>query len=184
MKGYIVVLGVGLLVTSSTHADMYRQSNGREVSTTTEARITNFGDSSLSDRRSTLLSEYDFNGNGRIDKSENKILQRDSAALQKRSHYKAGRQVTTTTTRTTTRLTNLSALATRPDLWPAQVVLTRRVDFPAGMDGRIAGTVGAEAGDLVDLISVTDQGLVVRYLGNQTIIPASATDLGLQLAGR
>jgi len=72
---------------------------------------------------------------------------------------------------------DLDKLAKNPAAWPPKVVINKPTDFPAVVNGRMAGTVHAPAGTEVKLAKISDGKLGVEYQGGGAWLLVEETDL-------
>ena len=59
---------------------------------------------------------------------------------------------------------------------PSQVALTRSINFPAKVAGKLAGTMEAKVGTIVKVLAVHGEAIDVEYLGSPARVPMDATD--------
>lgn len=74
-------------------------------------------------------------------------------------------------------LSEVAALARRPELWPQTVALKEPTIFPVILNGHSAGFVEVPAGAVVRLTGIRGEQLVVQYLSGARAIPAGSTDV-------
>jgi hypothetical protein len=63
------------------------------------------------------------------------------------------------------------------DYWPQEVALLKEADFPAVVEGRVAGSVTMPPGTLVKLVELSGETASVTWRGGATRVPIAATDL-------
>lgn len=71
----------------------------------------------------------------------------------------------------------LAWLAEHRNYWPKEVVLSKEVEFPAVINGKVTGSVKARPGTRVQLALIETDAVGVVYMGGGARISASATDL-------
>jgi len=72
---------------------------------------------------------------------------------------------------------DLNKLAKNPAAWPAKIMIHKATDFPAVVNGRVAGMIHAPAGTEVKLAKISDGRLGVEYQGGGAWLLVEETDL-------
>ncbi|MFC1462660.1 hypothetical protein ACFLQU_03550 [Verrucomicrobiota bacterium] len=72
---------------------------------------------------------------------------------------------------------DLATVAHRRDLWPKTVLLNESVTFPVMVEGRRAGGVQARRGQKLELLQVSERGVLVRFGKSRKLLNLSQTDL-------